>query len=253
MTIHQTTMELTTQLKKLGLSGIIDTVDVRNKEANANQMAYCEFLSLLLQDELLMRENRCYERRLRVADLKGDKSIENFDFKFNPKINQTLIRDLVTCRFIKEKYPVLIVGPCGTGKSHIAKAIGLAAIRIGFDVVYFSQTKLLQILQTARAVGDYDKKLKTLSKISLLIIDDFGLKPLQSVQGEDLHELIAQRYERTTTIVTSNLALSEWQQAFPNQLLAASTIDRLQHNAYILKLDGTSYRTNSKITTTVNL
>ena len=119
MTIHQPLPELTTQLKKLELSGIVATLDVRNQEAIANQMSYPEFLSLLVQDELLRRDNRSYERRLKLANLTGYKTIENFDFKFNPKINQALIRDLVTGRFIIEKYPLLIIGPCGTGKSHI--------------------------------------------------------------------------------------------------------------------------------------
>ena len=252
MSIHETTTELTNQLRKLGLSGIIDSIDVRNKEAITNQIAYCEFLGLLLQDELLTRENRCYQRRLKVANLKGHKTIENFDFKFNPKINQTLIRDLVTCRFIKERYPLLIIGPCGTGKSHIAQAIGLCAIRSSFEVICTTQTELSQILQTAKAIGNFRAKLKSLTKVALLIIYDFGLKPLQSPQDEDLHELIAGRYEQTATIVTSNLALHEWQQAFPNQLLGAACIDRLQHNAYVLTLDGISYRTNSKIMTERN-
>jgi len=242
MTIHQPLPELTTQLKKLGLLGMINTLDIRNQEAITNQIAYSEFLSLLVQDELLMRDNRGYERRLKAANIMGHKTIENFDFKFNPKINQSLIRDLMTGGFIREKYPLLIVGPCGTGKSHIAQAIGLCAIRKGYDVLYITQTELLQTLQTAKAIGDYDKKLKLFAKVSLLIVDDFGLKPLRVPQDEDLHELLAQRYERTTTIVTSNLDLHEWQQAFPNQLLGAAAVDRLQHNAYVVRLEGMSYR-----------
>jgi DNA replication protein DnaC len=244
MTIHQALPELTAQLRKLDLSGMVSTLEVRNQEAIANQMAYTEFLSLLVQDELLIRDNRGYERRLKLANLCGYKTIENFDFKFNPKINQALIRDLVTGRFIMEKYPLLIIGPCGTGKSHIAEAIGLCAIRQGTNVLYTNQSELLQTLQTSKATGNYGKKVRSLAKIALLIIDDFGLKPLRSPQDEDLHDLIAQRYEKAATIVTSNLALHEWQQAFPNQLLGAATIDRLQHNAYILKLEGMSYRSN---------
>lgn len=136
MTIQQILPELNVRLKKLGLSGMINNIEVRNQEAIANQMAHCEFLSLLAQDELLMRQNRRYERLLKTAGISGHKTIENFDFKFNPKVNQTLIRDLATVRFIAEKSPVLILGPCGTGKSHIAQAIGFCAIKQGCEVLY---------------------------------------------------------------------------------------------------------------------
>lgn len=244
MTIQQALPELTTQLKKLGLSGMLAAMDVRNQEAIQNQMAYAEFLSLLAQDELLTRQNRRHQRLLRQANISGHKSIENFDFKFNPKINQSLIRDLATVRFLQEKCPVLILGPCGTGKSHLAQSIGFCAIKQGYEVLYTTQDQLSHTLQVAKAVGAYEKKLKALVKIPLLIIDDFALKPLRIPQDEDLHDLISQRYECASTLITSNLAFSEWSQAFPNQLLAASTLDRLQHNAYILLLEGNSYRAN---------
>lgn len=244
MTVQQVLPESTNQLKKLGLLGMLNNLELRNQEAISNQMTYCEFLSLLAQDELLARKNRRYNRLLKQANISGHKTIENFDFKFNPKINQSLIRDLLTIRFIQEKYPVLILGPCGTGKSHLAQAIGFCAIKHGYEVLYTTQDQLSQTLQTAKAIGTYYKKLRALIKIPLLIIDDFALKPLRIPQDEDMHDLISQRYEQASTMITSNLAFNEWQQAFPNQLLAASTIDRLQHNAYVLLLEGASYRTN---------
>jgi len=236
--------ELTDGLKKLKLSGMLDCLPERNNEATANQMSHLEFLTLLAQDELLAREQRRYERRYKKADFKGQKTIESFDFAFNPKINQTLIRDLATCRFIREKSPVLIMGPCGTGKSHIAQALGHCALQQGYDVTCTTQTKLSEELRAARATNSYSKKLKSLAKLHLLIVDDFGLKPLRSPQDEDLHELIAERYENTATILTSNLTLEEWQQAFANQLLGIATIDRLRHNSYQLVLDGKSYRSS---------
>ncbi len=244
MTIQQALPELNTQLKRLGLSGMLNTMSVRNQEAIDNQMAYCEFLSLLAQDELLTRQNRRHERLLKQAGINGHKTLENFDFKFNPKVNQAVIKDLATIRFVQEKYPVLILGPCGTGKSHLAQGFGFCAIKQGYEVLYTTQDKLSQTLQVAKATGCYTKKLKALIRVPLLIIDDFALKPLRIPQDEDLHDLIAQRYEQASTMITSNLAFSEWQQAFPNQLLAAATLDRLQHNAYVLILEGTSYRTN---------
>ena len=242
MTITQTQPQLAVLLKKLGLSGMLDCLDPRKDEAVANQMSHVEFLTLLAQDELLAREQRRYERRYKKADFKGLKTIENFDFSFNPKINQVLIRDLATCHFVKEQSPVLIMGPCGTGKSHLAQALGHCASQKGFDVLCTTQSKLSEDLQAARAVNGYNKKLKALAKVALIIIDDFGLKPLRSPQDEDLHELIAERSEQASTIITSNLTLDEWQQAFTNKLLGVATIDRLRHNAYQVTLEGKSFR-----------
>lgn len=242
MTLHTPSTELTDTLKKLKLSGMHDSLKARNDEAIANQMSYVEFLTLLAQDELLARQQRLYERRYKKADFKGAKTIETFDFHFNPKINQAQIRDLATCRFIKERHPVLITGPCGTGKSHIAQALGHCALQQGYEVLCTTQAKLSEQIQAAKATHSYRRKMKALTQLPLLIIDDFGLKPLRSPQDEDLHELISERYEQSSTIVTSNLAVGEWQQAFTNQLLGIATIDRLQHHAYQVILEGRSYR-----------
>lgn len=161
------------------------------------------------------------------------------------------MHDLATGRYVRECSPVLIVGPSGTGKSHLAQALGHCAVRQGTDVLFTSCSALTQTLHAARATNAYERKLQSLSRIPVLIIDDFGLKPLRSPADEDLHELIAERYERTATIITSNLDFSEWDQAFPsNPLLASATLDRLRHNAYCLTLDGQSYRTPRQMPTT---
>lgn len=234
------------QLKQLRLSGMANTFDVRNQEACANQMSYVEFLTLLLEDEKLLREQKQYERRYKKAAFKGHKTLENYDFKVNIDINQRLIRDLATCRFIREGLPVIIEGPCGTGKTHIAQALGHCALQSGFEVMCTTQTKLGEMLQNAKALHKYPKVLKELSKIDLLVIDDFGLKPLRVPEDEFLHELISERCEMKSTLITSNLATTEWLQAFPNQLLGVATIDRLVHNAHRLTLTGKSYRSMKK-------
>ena len=151
--------------------------------------------------------------------------------------------DVATCRFIEENAPVLIVGPCGTGKSHLAQALGHLAVRRGRDTFFTTHAKLLSQLSSARALGGYERKLAQLAKIELLIIDDYGLKPMRPGQDEDFHELVAHRYEQRSTIITSNLEFGEWDQAFArNKLLATATLDRLLHNAYRLTLQGKSYR-----------
>lgn len=234
--------EINTMLKQLRLSHISHYLPQRNRESIEAKLSYPEFLSMLLQDEILGRGNKKLMARMKRANIRSDKTLENFDFSFNSKINRAHIQELASCRFIAEKAPVLIVGPCGTGKTHLAQALAHSAIREEIDVTWLSQSKLFSILQTARAAGRYDKKIAELTKVPLLIIDDFGLRPMRSPQDEDFHELISERYERAATIVTSNLNFNEWGEAFPNQLLAAATLDRLRHHAHKIVLDGPSFR-----------
>lgn len=234
--------ELGPMLKQLRLSGILDSLESRNKQAIDKKMPYPEFLALLIGDEVARREQKRFATRLRRAAFRSHKTLDQFDFSFNSNINSALIHELITGRFIEEKVAVLIAGPCGTGKSHIAQAIGHAAVRQGHDVLFTSQSQLLTSLHAARATEAYERKFQTLAKVPLLIIDDFGLKPLRSPQDEDFHDLIAERYEQVATVITSNLDFGEWGDAFPNQLLGAATLDRLRHGAYRVVLDGKSYR-----------
>lgn len=234
--------ELTPLLKQLRLSGILDSLDARNREAIDAKLAYPEFLALLIQDEVARREQKKFNLRIRRAGFRAQKTIEQFDFNFNPSINQAFVKELGSARFVGEPANVLIAGPCGTGKSHLAQALGHCAVRQGLDVIFSTQTQLLGSLQAARAMGTYERRFQTLARVPLLIIDDLGLKPLRSPHDEDLHDLVAERHERAATIVTSNLDFAEWGEAFPNRLLGAATIDRLRHNAYLLVLEGKSYR-----------
>jgi len=234
--------ELAPLLKQLRLSGILDSLETRNREAIANKLAYTDFLALLIHDEVARREQKKFNRRVRRAGFRSHKTLEQFDFDFNPLLNQALIQDLATGRFIDEKVAVLIAGPCGTGKSHIAQALGHAAVRTGHDVLFTTQSQRLGSLHAARAIHAFERRFQALTRVDLLIIDDFGLKPLRPPHDEDFHDLISERYEQTATIVTSNLDFSEWGDAFPNRLLGAATLDRLRHGAYRLVLEGDSCR-----------
>ena len=235
--------DLGPQLKLLRLSGILDSLDARNRQAIHGKLAYTEFLAMLIGDEVARRESKKFTMRLRRAQFRTTKTLEQFEFERLPKLNRALIHDLATGRYLQEKAPVLIVGPSGIGKSHLAQALGHCAVRQGVDVVFTTCAGLTQTLSTARATGAYDRKIAALARVDLLIIDDFGLKPLRAPNDEDLHDLIAERYERAATIITSNLDFDEWDQAFVNnRLLASATLDRLRHNAYCLELDGPSYR-----------
>jgi len=235
--------ELAPQLKQLRLSGILDSLEIRNRQAIEGKLAYTDFLAVLVGDEIARRENKKFYMRLRRAQFRTTKSLEQFDFARVPGLNRALVSDLAAGRYIQEKAPVLIVGPSGIGKSHLAQALGHCAVRQGVDVLFTTCAHLTQSLNAARAAGAYQRKLTALARIPLLIIDDFGLKPLRAPADEDMHDLIAERYVRTATIVTSNLDFPEWDQAFPaNPLLASATLDRLRHNAYCLELNGRSYR-----------
>ena len=233
-----TTPEIIKLLKNVRLSGVLESLEQRNQEAIENKLSYLEFLETVLQDELLRRAQNRFTLRLKQSKMNSNKTLEQFDFSFNPKINQQKIKDIARCQFIHEKVCVLLVGPCGTGKSHLAQALGHCALRHGIETIFFTQTQLFHYLQSAKATGVYQKKLEALIKVPLLIIDDFGLKPLQVSQDEEFHDVISERYEKTSTIVTSNLGFSEWGDAFPNKLLGVATLDRLGHGAYKIVLEG---------------
>ena len=235
--------ELITLLKQLRLSGILDSLEARNREAVDGQLAYTDFLSLLILDEVARRDQKKLDQRLRRANFRNQKTLEGFDFGHLPNLNRSAVHDLATCRFVGEKVAVLIAGRCGTGKSHLAQAIGHCAARLGHDVLFKTQSQLIASLREAQAVGNYGRRLQCLAKTPLLIIDDFGLKPLRPPEDEIFHDLVAERYERAATVITSNLDFSEWGDAFPsNKMLGAATLDRIRHGAYRVILDGESYR-----------
>ena len=234
--------ELSPLLKRLRLSGILQSLEQRNRQAIEHKLAYTDFLALLVEDEVARRDQKKFQLRMRRAGFRSSKTLESFDFDFNKSIDEKLVRELATCGFVREPANVLLAGPCGTGKSHIAQALGHAAVRCGYDVLFTNHHRVLASLNAGRALGTFERRFQAMVKIDLLIIDDFGLKPMKSPHDEDFHDLVAERYERAATIVTSNLDFKEWGDAFPNRLLAAATLDRLRDGAYRIVLDGKSYR-----------
>ena len=194
--------QLEPMLKQLRLSGILDSLEARNRHAIESKLAYIDFLALLIQDEVARRDQRQFAQRLRKAQVLNDKTLERFDFAHSPAVNHALIADLATCRFVTEHAPVLIVGPTGTGKSHLAQALGHCALRQGFEVLFTTHNKLLGQLHAARATNAYERKLQQLIRIDLIIVDDYGLRPMRSPQDEDFHDLIAERYEHVSTLIT---------------------------------------------------
>lgn len=239
--------QLTPKLKALRLSGILDTLEVRTQQATAEGWAYTDFLERLLEDEVERRAQKQLALRVRRAALNSSKTLETFDFSFNPGVNRQLIYELATGNFVRDRRNVLICGPTGVGKSHIAQGVAHESARRGFDVLFYDATKLLRHLHAGRADGSYERRLATLARVDVLVIDDFGLKPMNPPAALDMYDLINERYEKGSIVLTSNRAPSEWPSWFQDPLLASAGLDRLADRAYVLILTGHSYRTKDRL------
>ena len=234
--------ELIVLLKKLRLSGILHTLELRTRQAVEDNLAHTDFLVRLLLDEVERREAGQLDQRVRRACFEHQKTFEDFDFTFNPAIPKAKVTDLATCVFVGRKENALLIGHTGVGKSHIAQAIGHRACRAGHTVLYVGAGDMLKQLRAARADGSYDRRLLRFTAPALLIVDDLGLRPLVGDEPVDLYEIIRQRYERASTLITTNRDADEIPALFGDPLLASAAMDRLLHNAHVIAFEGDSYR-----------
>jgi len=230
------------KLKELRLSGMLSSLEERAELAREQKLSPVEFLAILVDDELDRRHQRRQARMERQAGFESLKMLSQFDFAAVPALDRSLVLEMATCRFILARENWLIVGPTGVGKSHLATAIGYEAIRRGMKVLSFPTHRLLGDLHAGRADGSLARLLQKVASVDLLILDDFGLRPINDQGVEDLYEVIHRRYERGSIILTSNRAPSEWGEVFGDALLASAALDRLTHHARVTIITGESYR-----------
>jgi DNA replication protein DnaC len=238
------TIELGRALKQLRLSGMADVLDTRLVQAQAERLVHLDFLSVLVGDELLRRQDRLLAKRLKEATFRdAQRTLDSFDFDFNKKMNKKLVFELATARFVSQHEDALLLGPPGTGKSHLAQAIGLSVIQQGYRVLYREAHVLLEELADAQLAGERKLYIERVSTVPLLIIDDLGMRKLPATAAEDLLEIIMRRYERASTILTSNRPVEDWGKLLGDTAAVTAMLDRLLHHAHVLKSGPRSWRT----------
>jgi DNA replication protein DnaC len=235
--------ELVRTLRQLGLSGIADTLETRLVQGQADQLALADFLSLLVQDELTRRADRLLARRLKEAHFRDpDKTLDGFDFGFNKTLDRRLVFELATGRFLATHEDVVFLGPPGTGKSHLVQALGRTLIQQGHRVLYREAHMLLEELADATLVGTRRERMTKLATVPFLILDDLGMRKLPATAAEDLLELIMRRYERVSTLLTSNRPVEDWGKLLGDVAAIGAFLDRLLHHAHVLRCGPRSWR-----------
>jgi DNA replication protein DnaC len=236
---------LAAALRQLKLSGMLDTLDARLAQAHAGELGHLDFLQVLCQDEISRRETMSLARRLRRARFETPATLEGFDFAAAPKLPAAQIRDLAALRWLASGESVILYGPVGVGKSHLAQALAHLAIRAGAEARFMKTSRALAHLAGGHADRTWDKRLAELTRPAVLVLDDYAMRELTAAQADDLYELITERAGKSL-ILTSNRAPADWYPLFPNPVVAESLLDRLINNSHQVFMNGPSYRPNKR-------
>lgn len=236
------TVQIEKKLKEYRLSGMIQTLEMRIKQATEDNLGYAEFLGLLLEDETNKRSDNKHARLYRGAHLPFEKGLEDFDFTFQPTLKKQDILELATLRFLDKKANILFQGQPGTGKTHLSVALALKALGYGKTVLFTSVWDMITQLQQSRADYSYQKKIQTYLKPDLLILDELGYRSMAESTVEDFFEIVSRRYEKGSIIITTNRSINEWDKVFIDKTLTTAVVDRLLHHCTVVEIKGESYR-----------
>jgi len=240
------TVDIQQSLKSLRLGGMANTLQKRHQEAKANELDYIDFLELLIDDEITRRRDNLLNRRMKLAKFPFLRTIDEFDFSFNPGINKKEIMSLLNCNFVHKSNNVLLIGPPGVGKSHIAISLGIAAIHNGYKVLYKSAFDLVQDMDEAASEDRRKQYISQLLTADLLIIDELGMKKMPTNTADDLMEIIHRRYQNTSTLIATNRPLEDWGKILGDNVATSAILDRFLDNATIFNMKGKSYRMKNK-------